>query len=308
MKRKTWLIGKSCAGKTYWAKEQKHHDEHVCVINVGSLCRDEFGALNMAKMGNPDHPGETEAFVRAEVRKRLENAEENPDVHSIIIDGMPRSQEQATWMVQNFPGYHRVVWMICPEAMRQERIGQAASDKQLLFYAREPDADGNLLAVLTGIASHEEIGLYVVWSGAQDDQVDPVPFNGTPLAEIFHEHKHLVDMTFGLCDVPFSIDRLIRPLPQSLRPLTAMNPHIVWLQRFLDAARTELDELDELIPKKWWSLATMNLDEAEEELIDVWHFLFSMAMALGMDAEALVAEYRRKNEINQMRIKTGYKG
>jgi len=58
---------------------------------------------------------------------------------------------------------------------------------------------------------------------------------------------------------------------------------------------------------KWWKKPTeFNLDDAREELIDIWHFVVQASIELGLTPDDIVNEYKRKNAINRQRQKTGY--
>lgn len=69
----------------------------------------------------------------------------------------------------------------------------------------------------------------------------------------------------------------------------------------------EAVELQRLTNWKWWK-APSGFDEraAREELIDIWHFVVQASIELGMEPEAVLQEYRRKNEINVRRQEQGY--
>ena len=69
----------------------------------------------------------------------------------------------------------------------------------------------------------------------------------------------------------------------------------------------EAVELQRLTNWKWWK-SPSGFDEgaAREELIDIWHFVVQASIELGMEPEAVLKEYRRKNEINVRRQEQGY--
>jgi len=69
----------------------------------------------------------------------------------------------------------------------------------------------------------------------------------------------------------------------------------------------EAVELQRLTNWKWWKKPTQ-FDEkaAREELIDIWHFVISLSIKLGMKPEDIIAEYERKNKINHERQEIGY--
>ena len=49
-----------------------------------------------------------------------------------------------------------------------------------------------------------------------------------------------------------------------------------------------------------------NKTEAREELIDIWHFVVQASIELDLSPDDIVEEYKRKNEINRERQRTGY--
>ena len=69
----------------------------------------------------------------------------------------------------------------------------------------------------------------------------------------------------------------------------------------------EAVELQRTTNWKWWKTPTVfNMDDAREELIDVWHFVVQASIELGLTPDDIIKEYRNKNEINRERQRTGY--
>ena len=69
----------------------------------------------------------------------------------------------------------------------------------------------------------------------------------------------------------------------------------------------EAVELQRLTNWKWWkNPVKFNEAEAKEELIDIWHFVVQASIELNLNPEDIVAEYRKKNQINIDRQKDGY--
>ena len=69
----------------------------------------------------------------------------------------------------------------------------------------------------------------------------------------------------------------------------------------------EAVELQRLTNWKWWKKpVSFNKEEAKEELIDIWHFVVQASLELGLTPEDILDEYKRKNEINRERQRTGY--
>jgi dimeric dUTPase (all-alpha-NTP-PPase superfamily) len=58
---------------------------------------------------------------------------------------------------------------------------------------------------------------------------------------------------------------------------------------------------------KWWKTPVpFNEADAREELIDIWHFVVQASLELNLTPDDIVDEYKRKNEINRERQRTGY--
>ena len=69
----------------------------------------------------------------------------------------------------------------------------------------------------------------------------------------------------------------------------------------------EAVELQRTTNWKWWKKPTpFNVEEAKEELIDIWHFVVQASLELKLTPDDILAEYKRKNEINRDRQKNGY--
>ena len=69
----------------------------------------------------------------------------------------------------------------------------------------------------------------------------------------------------------------------------------------------ELAELTDSVPWKWWAkYQTFDAQNARVEVVDMMHFLISMAQVLGMSADDLFQAYLKKNEVNFKRQDSGY--
>jgi dimeric dUTPase (all-alpha-NTP-PPase superfamily) len=66
-------------------------------------------------------------------------------------------------------------------------------------------------------------------------------------------------------------------------------------------------ELIDSVPWKWWA-KYQKFDEqnARVEVIDLFHFLISIAQALGMTADDVFQAYLKKNQVNHQRQESGY--
>jgi len=80
-----------------------------------------------------------------------------------------------------------------------------------------------------------------------------------------------------------------------------------WLLNYCRAMSQEIAELTDSVPWKWWA-KYQKFDEqnARVEVVDLFHFLISLAQVLGMSADDVFNAYLRKNEVNFKRQETGY--
>lgn len=72
------------------------------------------------------------------------------------------------------------------------------------------------------------------------------------------------------------------------------------------------DELHELLKetgwKPWATSRHINRMEAQQELVDAWHFMMNLMLHLDMSAEDLWMGYHQKHKVNFMRQEEGYDG
>ena len=80
-----------------------------------------------------------------------------------------------------------------------------------------------------------------------------------------------------------------------------------WSLNYCRAMSQEIAELTDSVPWKWWA-KYQKFDEqnARVEVVDLFHFLISLAQVLGMSADDVYAAYVKKNEVNFKRQETGY--
>ena len=80
-----------------------------------------------------------------------------------------------------------------------------------------------------------------------------------------------------------------------------------WVLNYCRAMGQEIAELTDSVPWKWWA-KYQKLDEqnARVEVVDLFHFLISLAQTLGMSADDVFAAYVKKNEVNFQRQDSGY--
>ncbi|MEK7707020.1 MAG: dUTPase [Verrucomicrobiota bacterium] len=80
-----------------------------------------------------------------------------------------------------------------------------------------------------------------------------------------------------------------------------------WILNYCRAMTQEIAELTDSVPWKWWA-KYQKFDEqnARVEVVDLFHFLISLAQVLGMSADDVFAAYMKKNEVNFKRQDSGY--
>jgi dimeric dUTPase (all-alpha-NTP-PPase superfamily) len=82
---------------------------------------------------------------------------------------------------------------------------------------------------------------------------------------------------------------------------------VKWLLNYCRAVSQEIAELTDSVPWKWWA-KYQKFDEqnARVEVVDLFHFLISLAQVLGMSADDVFSAYVKKNEVNFQRQEGGY--
>jgi dimeric dUTPase (all-alpha-NTP-PPase superfamily) len=80
-----------------------------------------------------------------------------------------------------------------------------------------------------------------------------------------------------------------------------------WVLNYCRAMSQEIAELTDSVPWKWWA-KYQKFDEqnARVEVVDLFHFLISLAQVLGMSADDVFNAYVKKNQVNFKRQETGY--
>ena len=80
-----------------------------------------------------------------------------------------------------------------------------------------------------------------------------------------------------------------------------------WILNYSRAMTQEIAELTDSVPWKWWA-KYQKFDEqnARVEVVDLFHFLISIAQVLGMSADDVFNAYMQKNEVNFKRQESGY--
>lgn len=80
-----------------------------------------------------------------------------------------------------------------------------------------------------------------------------------------------------------------------------------WILNYCRAMSQELAELTDSVPWKWWAkYQTFDKQNAKVEVVDLFHFLISLAQILGMSADDVFATYTQKHRVNVQRQESGY--
>lgn len=89
----------------------------------------------------------------------------------------------------------------------------------------------------------------------------------------------------------------------------AMNEEerIKWALNYSRALGQELAELVDSVPWKWWAnYQKFDKQNARVEVVDMFHFLISIAQTLGMTEQDVYESYMKKNKVNFERQDSGY--
>ena len=82
---------------------------------------------------------------------------------------------------------------------------------------------------------------------------------------------------------------------------------VKWVLNYSRALGQELAELVDSVPWKWWAkYQKFDKQNAKVEIVDMVHFLISLAQTLGLEARDVFDSYVRKNRVNFERQKIGY--
>jgi dimeric dUTPase (all-alpha-NTP-PPase superfamily) len=80
-----------------------------------------------------------------------------------------------------------------------------------------------------------------------------------------------------------------------------------WVLNYCRAMSQEIAELTDSVPWKWWAkYQTFDKQNARVEVVDLMHFLISLALVLEMTPDDFFAAYTKKHQVNVNRQETGY--
>ncbi len=82
---------------------------------------------------------------------------------------------------------------------------------------------------------------------------------------------------------------------------------VKWVLNYGRALGQELAELIDSVPWKWWAkYQEFDKQNAKVEVVDMFHFLISLAQVLGLTYKDVYQAYVRKNRVNFERQDSGY--
>jgi dimeric dUTPase (all-alpha-NTP-PPase superfamily) len=79
-----------------------------------------------------------------------------------------------------------------------------------------------------------------------------------------------------------------------------------WLRNYLRALQSEATEVEQELLWKWWSKDKIDLQNIRVEIVDLMHFLTSLALCSGLSADEFHRLYTAKHRVNQQRQENGY--
>ena len=82
---------------------------------------------------------------------------------------------------------------------------------------------------------------------------------------------------------------------------------IKWILNYSRAVIQEIAELNDSVPWKWWAnYQKFEAQNARVEVVDLFHFVISLAQVLGMGPDDVFEAYVKKNAVNFRRQDSGY--
>ena len=80
-----------------------------------------------------------------------------------------------------------------------------------------------------------------------------------------------------------------------------------WILNYCRAMSQEIAELTDSVPWKWWArYQQYDRQNARVEIVDLFHFLISLAQVVGLSAQDVHDLYMKKNRLNFQRQDSGY--
>ncbi|MGH7145480.1 MAG: dUTPase [Planctomycetota bacterium] len=133
---------------------------------------------------------------------------------------------------------------------------------------------------------------------------------GDLLTRIFAAQTRLNDLTFvkskidAVPGTPLTMEAIVEAFRDGQTGPNDLPNR--WLNNYLTALEDEARELRKELLWKWWSKDRIDRDRVRHEIVDQLHFLVSLAICAGFDAESFADAYLNKNKINEKRQEGGY--
>lgn len=122
--------------------------------------------------------------------------------------------------------------------------------------------------------------------------------------KLFEDHEDLSDYIMARGGIEMNLKQL-RKLARAGK--IHANDHTTnWLRRMVSAIKSEVEELAESIPWKWWRNESTDIHNVRVELIDIFHFLLSASAVSGMTGADFIRVYYQKRYLNYERQNVGF--
>ena len=80
-----------------------------------------------------------------------------------------------------------------------------------------------------------------------------------------------------------------------------------WVRNYCRAMSQEIAELTDCVPWKWWAkYQKFDRQNARVEIVDLLHFLVSLAQVMELTPDDIFEAYTKKHRVNLARQKSGY--
>ncbi|MGA2221235.1 MAG: dUTPase [Verrucomicrobiia bacterium] len=80
-----------------------------------------------------------------------------------------------------------------------------------------------------------------------------------------------------------------------------------WVLNYCRAMSQEIAELTDCVPWKWWAkYQKFDRQNARVEIVDLLHFLVSLAQVMELTPDDIFEAYTKKHRVNLARQKSGY--
>jgi len=81
-----------------------------------------------------------------------------------------------------------------------------------------------------------------------------------------------------------------------------------WMLNYCRAMSQEIAELTDCVPWKWWAkYQKFDRQNARVEIVDLLHFLISLAQVMELTPDDIFEAYTKKHQVNLARQDSGYR-